>query len=129
MRHSFHLPSRKHGDLIADPCMGGNRFGGAVRTGEGFLLVYSITSRPSFDEIGVFHQQILRVSDGSDESPRNGRADLGIDGVVGMQVKDKDTFPIVIVANKIDLEEDRQVSREGMCTASPWGWASGMQPD
>jgi hypothetical protein len=34
----------------------------AVRTGEGFLLVYSITSRPSFDEISVFHQQILRVS-------------------------------------------------------------------
>lgn len=33
----------------------------AVRTGEGFLLVYSITSRPSFDEISVFHQQILRV--------------------------------------------------------------------
>jgi hypothetical protein len=32
-----------------------------VRTGEGFLLVYSITSRPSFDEISVFHQQILRV--------------------------------------------------------------------
>lgn len=31
-----------------------------MRTGEGFLLVYSITSRSSFDEIGTFHQQILR---------------------------------------------------------------------
>lgn len=31
-----------------------------MRTGEGFLLVYSITSRNSFDEIGTFHQQILR---------------------------------------------------------------------
>jgi hypothetical protein len=30
--------------------------------GEGFLLVYSITSRSSFEEVGTFHQQILRVS-------------------------------------------------------------------
>lgn len=33
-----------------------------MRTGEGFLLVYSITSRNSFDEIGTFYQQILRAS-------------------------------------------------------------------
>ena len=32
-----------------------------MRTGEGFLLVYSITSRSSFEEISHFHQQILRV--------------------------------------------------------------------
>ena len=56
-----------------------------MRTGEGFLLVYSITSRNSFDEILTFHQQILRV-------------------------KDKDYFPVVIVANKCDLESERQVS-------------------
>ncbi|GAA5967224.1 hypothetical protein JCM11641_000481 [Rhodosporidiobolus odoratus] len=60
-----------------------------MRTGEGFLLVYSITSRNSFDEIGTFHQQILRV-------------------------KDKDYFPVVVVANKCDLEYERQVgSHEG----------------
>uniref|UniRef100_A0A1D1YEZ7 Ras-like protein n=1 Tax=Anthurium amnicola TaxID=1678845 RepID=A0A1D1YEZ7_9ARAE len=56
-----------------------------MRTGEGFLLVYSIVSRNSFDEISTFHQQILRV-------------------------KDKDYFPIIVVANKCDLEMDRQVS-------------------
>ncbi|RKF66842.1 Ras-like protein [Golovinomyces cichoracearum] len=56
-----------------------------MRTGEGFLLVYSITSRQSFDEILVFQQQILRV-------------------------KDKDYFPIIVVGNKCDLESDRQVS-------------------
>lgn len=31
-------------------------------SGEGFLLVYSITSRSSFEEVSTFHQQILRVS-------------------------------------------------------------------
>ncbi|CAG8817468.1 21110_t:CDS:2, partial [Racocetra persica] len=56
-----------------------------MRTGEGFLLVYSITSRNSFDEISTFHQQILRV-------------------------KDKDYFPTIVVANKCDLEMERQVS-------------------
>ena len=60
-----------------------------MRTGEGFLLVYSITSRQSFDEIQVFQQQILRV-------------------------KDKDYFPIIIVGNKCDLDAEREVSRQGM---------------
>ncbi|WPH04558.1 Hypothetical protein R9X50_00745000 [Acrodontium crateriforme] len=58
-----------------------------MRTGEGFLLVYSITSRQSFEEIVTFQQQILRV-------------------------KDKDYFPIIVVGNKCDLEGERQVSTE-----------------
>ena len=59
-----------------------------MRTGEGFLLVYSITSRQSFEEITVFQQQILRV-------------------------KDKDYFPMVVVGNKCDLEGEREVTRQG----------------
>jgi hypothetical protein len=31
--------------------------------GHGFLLVYSITDRPTFDAIYGFHQDILRVKD------------------------------------------------------------------
>ncbi|GAA5869016.1 hypothetical protein JCM3774_002448 [Rhodotorula dairenensis] len=68
-----------------------------MRTGEGFLLVYSITSRNSFDEISTFHQQILRV-------------------------KDKDYFPVVVVANKADLEHERQVgTHEGQALAKHFG--------
>lgn len=59
-----------------------------MRTGEGFLLVYSITSRNSFEEISTFHQQILRV-------------------------KDQDSFPVIVVANKTDLEYERQVGQNG----------------
>jgi len=58
-----------------------------MRTGEGFLLVYSIASRQSFEEIQLFQQQILRV-------------------------KDKDYFPIIIVGNKCDLEPEREVTRQ-----------------
>lgn len=64
-----------------------------MRTGEGFLLVYSITSRQSFEEILTFQQQILRV-------------------------KDKDYFPMIVVGNKADLEGEREVSTEGMFSVS-----------
>jgi GTPase KRas len=68
-----------------------------MRTGEGFLLVYSISSRQSFEEIMTFQQQILRV-------------------------KDKDYFPIIVVGNKCDLEHERQVSRaEGEQLARQFG--------
>jgi len=68
-----------------------------MRTGEGFLLVYSITSRNSFEEISQFHQQILRV-------------------------KDRDYFPVIVVANKADLEFERQVnSGEGLELAKHFG--------
>lgn len=34
-----------------------------MRTGQGFILVFAITSRSSFDEIASFREQILRVKD------------------------------------------------------------------
>ncbi|KAF9459970.1 ras family-domain-containing protein [Collybia nuda] len=68
-----------------------------INRGEGFLLVYSVTSRTSFEELRSFYQQI-------------------------MQVKDQYTIPIVLVANKCDLEYKRQVSRnEGRDLASLFG--------
>jgi GTPase KRas protein len=55
-----------------------------MRTGQGFILVYAITSRSSFDEIAAFKEQINRV-------------------------KDKDHVPMILVGNKCDLETERQV--------------------
>uniref|UniRef100_A0A670JM65 RAS related n=1 Tax=Podarcis muralis TaxID=64176 RepID=A0A670JM65_PODMU len=54
-----------------------------MRTGEGFLLVYAINDRGSFNEIHKFHTQILRV-------------------------KDRDDFPMILVGNKADLDLYRQ---------------------
>ena len=56
--------------------------------GEGFLLVYSITDRDSFDSISAYHQQILRV-------------------------KDTESVPILLVGNKCDLEDGRRVGTNG----------------
>ncbi|CAX44207.1 GTP-binding protein, putative [Candida dubliniensis CD36] len=58
-----------------------------MRTGEGFLLVYSINSLNSFQELNSFYDQILRV-------------------------KDSDDVPVLVVGNKCDLEMERQVSYE-----------------
>lgn len=56
-----------------------------MRTGEGFLLVYSVTSRDSFENIAKFKNQILRV-------------------------KEAASFPIILVGNKADLVDQRKVS-------------------
>uniref|UniRef100_A0A096MYB0 RAS related 2 n=1 Tax=Papio anubis TaxID=9555 RepID=A0A096MYB0_PAPAN len=55
-----------------------------MRTGEGFLLVFSVTDRGSFEEIYKFQRQILRV-------------------------KDRDEFPMILIGNKADLDHQRQV--------------------
>jgi len=57
------------------------------RTGDGFLLVYSVTDTQSFENIMHFYIQILRV-------------------------KDRDSYPMLLVANKVDLVHLRKVSEE-----------------
>ena len=37
-----------------------------MRTGQGFMIVYSITSPSSFHEVSQFRDQILRVKDAKD---------------------------------------------------------------
>jgi GTPase KRas protein len=69
---------------------------GCMRIGQGFLLVYAINSRSSFDEIHDFRSQILRT-------------------------KDSDAVPLVLVGNKCDLVNERQVlTEEGSSLAKVW---------
>ncbi|KAJ3007104.1 UNVERIFIED_CONTAM: Ras GTPase [Siphonaria sp. JEL0065] len=58
-----------------------------MRLGDGFLLVYSITSRQSFNRIKRFREQMLRV-------------------------RETDDTPMVIVGNKCDMAGERQVSTQ-----------------
>lgn len=68
-----------------------------MRTGQGFLCVYAVTSRSSFDEISAFREQILRV-------------------------KDEEHVPMVIAGNKCDLNNERQVTNaEGQDVAKSFG--------
>ena len=56
-----------------------------MRSGEGFLLVFSLSDRRSFEQAVIFHREILRV-------------------------KDRDEFPVMLVGNKADLDSQRAVS-------------------
>src|SRR4051812_11760777 len=56
-----------------------------IRSGEGFLVIYDITSRSSFEQAERFRQAILRD-------------------------KDVEWVPLVLVGNKCDLEERREVT-------------------
>lgn len=65
-----------------------------MRTGDGFLLVYSVVDRRSYANLEYFHTQILRV-------------------------KDRDSYPMLLVANKIDLVHNRKVTlAEGLALAA-----------
>ena len=55
-----------------------------MRSGEGFLLVFSLAERRSFEDVARFHREILRV-------------------------KDRDEFPVILVGNKADLQSQRMV--------------------
>ena len=59
----------------------------SIKNNKSFVLVYSITSKASFDEIRTFYEQIRRVK--------------------GQE------FPIgILIGNKTDLESERKVSTE-----------------
>lgn len=60
-----------------------------MKTGEGFLLVFSLTDRHTFEEISTFYNQIMRVK--------------------GETVQ---FVPMILVGNKNDLINERQVSHE-----------------
>ena len=68
-----------------------------MRGGEGFILVYTVTEKRSFDEVRRFKEMIDRV-------------------------RNYEPVPMVVVGNKRDLERKRQVStREGEAMAKEFG--------
>ena len=76
--------------VLHDMCMCGN----------GFVLVYSITSQASFKDLISFRKRIFRAQN--------------LD-------TDTDTVPLVLAGNKCHLEEEREVSREqGEALAAAW---------
>ncbi|KAI1263819.1 ras-domain-containing protein [Xylariaceae sp. FL1019] len=67
-----------------------------MKTGQGFLLVFSITSNSSLNEIAGLREEILRI-------------------------KDDANIPIVICGNKADLEDQRSVPKaRGFAVSQRW---------
>lgn len=71
-----------------------------MRNAQGFLLVFSITSLSSLQELDELREQIARMKG---EDPQ-------------------DPIPLVLVGNKCDLEDDRAVSRaKAFSICQAWG--------
>ena len=67
-----------------------------MKNGQGFVLVYSITAQSTFNDLHEIRDQILRV-------------------------KDTEDVPIILVGNKCDLEDEREVGRDqGAFLARSW---------
>lgn len=68
-----------------------------IKSGMGFLLVYSVTDRQSLEELIELREQVLRI-------------------------KDNSRVPMVLVGNKADLQDERVISvEEGIEMSSKWG--------
>ncbi|KAH8755338.1 small GTPase superfamily, partial [Diaporthe sp. PMI_573] len=68
-----------------------------IKKGDGFLLVFSITSRSTLNELYDLREEIVRL-------------------------KDRDQVPIVLVGNKVDLEDQREVPRtKALAISQNWG--------
>lgn len=68
-----------------------------IKSGMGFLLVYSVTDKQSLDELLELREQVLKI-------------------------KDSNRVPMVLVGNKADLKNERVISIEdGIEVSSRWG--------
>lgn len=68
-----------------------------IKSGKGFLLVYSVTDENSLKELLALREQVLRI-------------------------KDSDNVPMVLIGNKCDLNEDRVLLiDDGIKVSQQWG--------
>ena len=68
-----------------------------MKVGQGFMIVYNITSQSSFELVEKLHRKIVRI-------------------------KDQHDIPIVLVGNKCHLEDKRVIGRDqGANLARQWG--------
>ena len=87
-----------------------------VKNGHGFVLVYSITSQATFNDLDEFYDRIVRIKD----------TELHVSLIKKTFTRFIRTFsqgqpPLVLVGNKSDLQEERVVHRQvGQELARKW---------
>ncbi|PVH97522.1 ras-related protein RSR1 [Periconia macrospinosa] len=87
-----------------------------MKTGQGFLLVFSITSMNSLYELNELREQIRQIKEASKGTRPLFTVLTYTDPTL------QDDVPMVLVGNKSDLEDDRAVSRaRAFKTSQDWG--------
>lgn len=90
-----------------------------MRDGEGFILVYSITSRASFSRIRKFHDQIQRVKESTASSPTMASSSMPQSFQPTVPAG---PAPVMLIGNKVDRITEREVStQEGSALAKDLG--------
>jgi GTPase KRas len=93
-----------------------------IRYGEGFVLVYSITSRSSFEQTRAFRRQIQKMKELSGKDFPTGAGHLNSSGLSPLGSSDGGNVPVILVGNKSDKVTERQVSyQEGSTLARDIG--------
>lgn len=92
-----------------------------IRDGEGFVLVYSITSRASFGRIQKFYNQIKMVKESANSGSPTGNSYLA--STAAHAPSDPPLpVPVMLVGNKSDKAVERAVSaQEGQALARDLG--------
>ena len=84
------MPNKKKYNIVFYDTTGEERFRSisvnTVKNANGIVLMYDITKKKTFDDISVWMKSIKEIKD--------------------------DNFPIILIGNKSDLEEQRQVKKE-----------------
>uniref|UniRef100_A0A093UTQ2 Protein ras-2 n=1 Tax=Talaromyces marneffei PM1 TaxID=1077442 RepID=A0A093UTQ2_TALMA len=83
-----------------------------IRDGEGFVLVYSITSRASFSRITKFYNQIQRVKESTNSGSPTGASYLGSPLTGPSLGVSSGPVPVMLVGNKSDKTVERAVSAQ-----------------
>jgi GTPase KRas protein len=86
-----------------------------IRGGDGFVLVYSISSRSSFSRIQKFYHQVQRVKDAEEWRP-------SYPGSPVSALTPLEQVPVILVGNNSDRVTEREVStQEGHALARELG--------
>ena len=92
-----------------------------IRDGEGFVLVYSITSRSSFTRVQRFYHQIQRVKESASAGSPTGASYL-TSPLHSPSPGPTGPVPVMLVGNKSDKVTEREVSsQEGLALAKELG--------
>ena len=93
-----------------------------IRDGEGFVLVYSITSRSSFSRIPKFYNQIQRVKDSVNAGSPTSAGGYLSSPISPTMSSFSGPAPVMLVGNKSDRVTEREVStQEGNALAKDLG--------